>query len=77
MNDNTSLMGQLYALEQALWAAGDRGDPIAMECRASSIPTMLARLTQAFESRPGSASKKEEISIVKLDFGSTQTTDTD
>ncbi len=42
----------LYQLEEALWDAGDRGDPLALACRASSLETMLARLTDAFKGLP-------------------------
>jgi len=42
----------LYQLEEAMWDAGDRGDPLALACRASSLETMLARLTDVFKSLP-------------------------
>jgi len=35
-----------------MWDAGDRGDPLALACRASSLETMLARLTDVFKSLP-------------------------
>lgn len=47
----------LYQLEEAMWDAGDRGDPLALACRASSLETMLARLTDAFKNLPDTSVK--------------------
>lgn len=47
----------LCRLEEAMWDAGDRGDPLALACRASSLKTMLARLTDAFKSLPNTSVK--------------------
>ena len=41
----------LYDLERAVWEASYRGDPLALACRSSSLPTMLERLQIAFEAR--------------------------
>jgi len=46
------LLTALHRLEAALWDAGDRGDPLALACRSSTLPRMLERLTDAFASRP-------------------------
>ena len=45
----------LYQLEEALWDASSRGDPLALACRSSSPTTMLSRLTQAFKERPNTS----------------------
>lgn len=45
------LVTQLYNLERAVWEASYRGDPLALACRSSSLPTMLERLQVAFEAR--------------------------
>jgi hypothetical protein len=45
----------LYRLEEAMWDASERGDPLALACRASSLETMLARLTDAFKSLPNTS----------------------
>jgi hypothetical protein len=46
-----ALHGRLYALERAVWAAGDAGDPIAQACRATTLEAMLDRLIAHFEGR--------------------------
>ena len=54
------LRERLYRLEEAMWDAGDRGDPLALACRASSLETMLARLTNAFKSLPDTSVKSPQ-----------------
>jgi hypothetical protein len=44
-----ALYGRLYALERALWAAGDAGDALALTCRSTTIEAMLSRLIAHFE----------------------------
>jgi hypothetical protein len=40
---------RLYALERAVWAAGDAGDALALACRATTLEAMLSRLIANFE----------------------------
>jgi hypothetical protein len=44
-----ALYARLYALERAVWAAGDAGDPVALACRSTTIEAMLSRLIAHFE----------------------------
>jgi hypothetical protein len=44
-----AIYGRLYALERAVWAAGDAGDTLALACRATTIEAMLDRLLAHFE----------------------------
>jgi hypothetical protein len=50
-----TLYARLYALERAVWAAGDAGDPVALACRATTLEAMLERLIAHFE---GAGEKK-------------------
>jgi hypothetical protein len=44
-----AIYARLYALERAMWAAGDAGDPVSLPCRASTFEAMLDRLIAHFE----------------------------
>lgn len=50
--EHANLYDALYRLENAVWEASYRSDPLATACRASDIPAMLNRLAEAFENRP-------------------------
>jgi hypothetical protein len=51
-DERAELHDALYRLENAVWEASYRGDPLALVCRASSNITLLTRLVAAFERRP-------------------------
>jgi hypothetical protein len=48
---------QLYELQMAMFSASQRGDIFAQECKATSVDTMLQRLTGGFNNWSGAASK--------------------
>jgi hypothetical protein len=47
--DADTLRGLLYALEQAVWSAADRGDVTADKVKATTYEQMIERLTRHFE----------------------------
>jgi hypothetical protein len=44
-----ALYARLYALERAVWEASERGEPVALACRATTLTAMLDRLIAHFE----------------------------
>jgi hypothetical protein len=48
---------QLYELQMAIGSASQRGESFAQECKATSVDTMLQRLTSGFNNWSGASSK--------------------
>ncbi len=69
-DDDVAIQIALSQLNTALWDAGDRGDDLALACRATLVTTMVKRLTRAFQARPDPAVSKDDVAAASQSHGS-------